>query len=190
MYFINFLIYIYLYFLFIYFNLNVFIIYKKCFCIFIISIMYRFFIWTVFTLIGVMSSVVFLYFIIYVYFCYFYCVFVLCGQKKWVKWWFILIFLVCIYAHLSPCCMVRCSNITMQYWVALGPLYSLSWSPGVSLSREGQSDRRQHRDGRLCSRRLSTSSKSRGRKWNRKEEALIIYARNRDRRKLHKETQR
>lgn len=67
--------------------------------------------------------------------------------------------------YLSPCCKARWSIISRQYWVALGPLYSHSCSPGSSRSREGQSDRRKHREGRLWSRRFSTSLTSGG--WER-----------------------
>lgn len=65
--------------------------------------------------------------------------------------------------YLSPCCRARCSIISRQYWAALGPLYSHNWSPGASRSRAGQSDRGEHRGGRLCSSRFSTSSISWGR---------------------------
>ena len=96
--------------------------------------------------------------------------------------------------YLSPCCRARCNIISRQYWAVLGPLYSHSWSPGASHSREGQSDRRTHREGRLCSSRFSTSSTSggRARKWNRqrKENSIIINARNTSRRKLEREAAR
>lgn len=50
---------------------------------------------------------------------------------------------VCVRAlyYLSPCCRARCSIISRQYWVALGPLYSHNLGPGASHSRAGQSDR-------------------------------------------------